>query len=85
MLSSRTRLAFVFTLSILLYVISIARRIAEANPTISLYSLATAPYVVKAAREYNYGILDISPSTFTLMVYNDKGLPLDTVQLTKGK
>ena len=50
-----------------------------------LYNLATAPYVVKAAREYNYGILDISPSTFTLMVYNDKGLPLDTVQLTKGK
>ncbi|MCX6132759.1 MAG: metallophosphoesterase [Ignavibacteriales bacterium] len=48
-----------------------------------LYNLGTAPYVVKAAKEYNYGIIDVTPSSFDLMVYNDKGMPLDTLSLKK--
>ncbi len=48
-----------------------------------LYELGTAPYVVKSAREYNYGIIDVTPSSFYLMVYNEKGLPLDTLFLKK--
>jgi hypothetical protein len=49
-----------------------------------LYNLATAPYVVKSARDYNYGIIDVSPSTFKLMVYNERGMPLDTLLLNKS-
>ena len=48
-----------------------------------LYELKTASYVVKSAREYNYGIADVTPSRFHLMVYNEKGLPLDTLELNK--
>jgi hypothetical protein len=45
--------------------------------------LGTAPYVLKAAKEYNYAIVDVSPSSFHLMVYNDKGMPLDTLSFKK--
>ena len=48
-----------------------------------LYSLGNAPYVVKAARDYCYGIIDVTPTSFTMMVYNDKGMPLDTLLLKK--
>ena len=48
-----------------------------------LYELGKAPYVVKSAREYNYGIIDVTPSSFNLIVYNEKGLPLDTLSLKK--
>jgi hypothetical protein len=48
-----------------------------------LYDLGTAPYVVKSAKEYNYGIVDVTPSSFNLMVYNEKGMPLDTLSLKK--
>ncbi len=48
-----------------------------------LYDIKTAPYVVKSAKEYNYGIVDVTPSSFYLMVYNEKGMPLDTLFLKK--
>jgi hypothetical protein len=48
-----------------------------------LYDLGTAPYVVKSAKEYNYGIIDVTPSSFSLMVYNEKGMPLDTLLLKR--
>lgn len=48
-----------------------------------LYTLGTAPYVVKAAHDYSYGIVDVTPTAFSMMVYNDKGMPLDTLLLKK--
>jgi predicted phosphodiesterase len=49
-----------------------------------LYEPGTAPYVIKGAKEHNYGIIDVSPSSFMLIVYNDKGMPLDTLSLKKN-
>lgn len=49
-----------------------------------LYTVKTAPYVVKSAGEHNYGIFDVTPSTFKLMVYNERGIPLDTLLLNKA-
>lgn len=43
----------------------------------------TASYTVKSARDYNYAIIDVSLSLLTMMVYNDKGRPLDTLSLHK--
>ena len=48
-----------------------------------LYTLSTAPYVVKAAHDYSYGIIDVTPTSFNMMVYNDKGMLLDTLLLKK--
>ena len=48
-----------------------------------LYILGTAPYVVKSAHDYSYGIVDVTPTSFFMMVYNDKGLLLDTLNLKK--
>ena len=48
-----------------------------------LYILSTAPYVVKSVRDYSYGIIDVTPTSFFMMVYNDKGMPLDTLDLKK--
>jgi predicted phosphodiesterase len=48
-----------------------------------LYDPKTAAYVVKSAKEYNYGIIDVTPLSFNLIVYNDEGMPLDTLSLKK--
>jgi predicted phosphodiesterase len=48
-----------------------------------LYDTGTAPYVLKSAKDYNYGIIDVSPSSFRLVVYNEKGRPLDALSLKK--
>jgi acid phosphatase type 7 len=48
-----------------------------------LYALGTASYVVTAAHDYSYGIIDVTPSSFTMTVYNDKGKVLDTLFLKK--
>jgi predicted phosphodiesterase len=48
-----------------------------------LYDLGTAPYVVKAAKDYSFGIVDVSPTSFRMMVYNERGMPLDTLILNK--
>jgi predicted phosphodiesterase len=50
-----------------------------------LYNPGTAPYVVKSAREYCYAIGDVTPDRFALMVYNEKGAPLDTLVLHKAR
>lgn len=48
-----------------------------------LYDLKTAPYVVKGAKAYNYGIIDVTPTSFYLVVFNEKGMPLDTLALKR--
>ena len=48
-----------------------------------LYDTGTAPYVIKTAKEYSYGIIDVTPTSLDLFVYNDKGMPLDTVSFKK--
>jgi hypothetical protein len=48
-----------------------------------LYSLSTAPYVLKSVRDYNYAIVDVSPVSFKMVVYNDRGAVLDSLTLTK--
>ena len=48
-----------------------------------LYELGTAPYVLKSAKDYSYGIIDVSPSSFNVMVYNERGTPLDTLSLKR--
>ena len=48
-----------------------------------LYDIKTAPYVIKSAKDYNYGIIDVTSSSFNLMVYNNRGMPLDTLLLRK--
>jgi predicted phosphodiesterase len=48
-----------------------------------LYNPGSASYVVKQAKEYDYGIIDVTPTSFKMMVYNDKGMPLDTLSLMK--
>jgi predicted phosphodiesterase len=48
-----------------------------------LYDTKTAPYVIKTAKAYSYGIIDVTPASFNLLVYNEKGLPLDTLSLKK--
>ncbi len=50
-----------------------------------LYDPGTASYVLTSAKEYNYGIIDVTPSSFNLIVYNDKGIPLDTLTLKKWR
>lgn len=50
-----------------------------------LYDVKTAPYVVKGAKEYEYAICDVSPSSFHLMVYNEMGMPLDTLSFKRPR
>ena len=50
-----------------------------------LYNLGSAPYVVRAAKEYNYGIFDVTPTTLTLRVLNEKKILLDSLTLNKPK
>lgn len=47
-----------------------------STPTASSYTL-------KSAREYNYAIVDVTPSTLHLVVYNNAGGVLDTLDLAK--
>jgi hypothetical protein len=48
-----------------------------------LYEPGSAFYTIKCAKEYNFGIADVSPTTFHLMVYNDRGAILDSLVLRK--
>lgn len=50
-----------------------------------LYDIKSAPYVIKGAKEYNYGIFDITPTTLTLHVYNEKKVLLDSLILNKSQ
>ncbi|MGE5549673.1 MAG: DNRLRE domain-containing protein [Bacteroidota bacterium] len=42
------------------------------------------PYVRKTVKDYNYAIIDMTPTTCNVTVYNDHGTVLDTLSLSKG-
>ena len=48
-----------------------------------LYPPKNAPYVVKMARDYCYGVFDMTATKLTLNVYNDKGTLLETIVMEK--
>ena len=48
-----------------------------------LYDPGSASYTVKSAKEYNFGIGDVTPTSFHLMVYNERGAILDSLVLQK--
>ena len=50
-----------------------------------LYNPGSGPYTVKSAKEYNYGIFDVSPTELILRVYNEKKVLLDSLTLTKPR
>jgi len=50
-----------------------------------LYNPGSAPYTVKSAKEYNYGIFDVSPNKLIMRVYNEKKVLLDSLTLTKPR
>jgi predicted phosphodiesterase len=50
-----------------------------------LYNVGSAPYVVKTAKEYNYGVFDVTPTSLMLHVYNEKGVLLDDLTLNKSR
>lgn len=50
-----------------------------------LYNVGSAPYVVKSAKEYNYGVFDITPTTLILNVYNERNVLLDSLTLNKPR
>jgi hypothetical protein len=48
-----------------------------------LYDTARAWYTQKTLKEYNWAVADVGPSSFRLLVCNERGAPLDTLQLNK--
>lgn len=50
-----------------------------------LYNPGSAPYTVKSAKEYNYGIFDVTTKSLTLRVYNEKKVLLDSLTLTRSR
>jgi len=48
-----------------------------------LYDPDSASYTVKSAKEYHFGIVDVSPTSFHLMVYTHQGAILDSLFLQK--
>ena len=48
-----------------------------------LYDTDSASYTVHSAKDYSYGIVDVSPGVFRMMVYNAHGALLDSVVLKK--
>ncbi|MHB9133480.1 MAG: purple acid phosphatase family protein [Armatimonadota bacterium] len=48
-----------------------------------LYDPGTAPYTIKSAKDYNYGIIDVTPTTLRLLVNNAEGKELETLDVTK--
>ena len=49
-----------------------------------LMTPTTSSYTLKSARDYSYAIIDVSPSTLHLAVYNNTGTVLDILDLTKA-
>jgi len=47
------------------------------------HSPSTASYTLKSIEDYNYAIVDVSPASFKMVVYNDRGAVLDSLTLTK--
>jgi hypothetical protein len=48
-----------------------------------LYEPAHAWYTQKSVKEYNWAVADVSPDSLSLFVYNERGMPLDTLLLKK--
>ncbi|MEK6756203.1 MAG: metallophosphoesterase [Bacteroidota bacterium] len=48
-----------------------------------LYSPSNVSYTVKSVKDYNYAIVDLSPISLRMMVYNDRGILLDSLVLNK--
>lgn len=48
-----------------------------------LYNPDSASYTVKSAKEYHFGIVDVSPTSFHLTVYTYQGAILDSLFLQK--
>ncbi len=48
-----------------------------------LYDPAKAWYTQKSLKEYNWAIGDVAPASLSLYVYNERGVPLDTLLLRK--
>ncbi|MGE5549876.1 MAG: metallophosphoesterase [Bacteroidota bacterium] len=50
-----------------------------------LYTPSTAAYTITSIRDTNFAVVDVTPNIFHMVVYNDKGTVLETIDLTKGK
>jgi hypothetical protein len=48
-----------------------------------LYDPAAAWYTLKSVKEHNWAVADVTPSSLSLYVYNEHGMPLDTLILNK--
>lgn len=48
-----------------------------------LYDPAKAWYTLKSVKEYNWAVADVTPSSLSVYVYNERGMPLDTLILNK--
>lgn len=49
-----------------------------------LHDPVNASYTIKSAKDYNYAIGDVTPTSLHLMVYNAAGAVLDSFDLRKG-
>jgi predicted phosphodiesterase len=50
-----------------------------------LYDPTNDVYTLKSVKQYNWATCDVSPASISLFVFNEKGVPLDTLILTKPK
>ncbi len=48
-----------------------------------LYEPEAASYTVKSVKDYNYAMVDVTPATLHLTVYDDQGKELDIIDLAK--
>ena len=48
-----------------------------------LYDPVNAAYTLKSAKQYNWAVCDVAPSSLRLYVFNEIGQPLDSLVLTK--
>lgn len=48
-----------------------------------LYNPVSAKYTVFQSKSYCYGVFDVTPTTLNLVVYNEAGVVLETLNLTK--
>jgi predicted phosphodiesterase len=50
----------------------------------TLYDPSNASYTLKSVKDYNYAIVDVTPVTFTMLVYNNVHALLDSIRLVKN-
>lgn len=48
-----------------------------------LYDPGAASYTLKSVKDYNYAVVDVTPTTLHMAVYNDRGMELDSIYLAK--